>query len=165
MNQRQGYEIGWSLAARLQHRRWDSFHMFWVYRDGVSTGRRSPARPSPLVAWAPWHQCFVLQVHRPQHQLQILRWWRHGRPIHRKPITREAFSQAILLAQLRMPTGVRCGAWSDAETDRLKENFRKPKHGATNEDEGPPKKKLCIDDGPSLLYEMQAGAPVHQRPP
>ena len=85
----------------------------------------------------------------------------------RKPITREVLTQAILLVQKQMsfPSGLRRGGWSPEATERLKLHLRKPMRGAAHEeDEGPPKKTLCLDDQKPLLALQDADSSPRAKP-
>ena len=67
----------------------------------------------------------------------------------RQPLSRDAFTQAIILVQKQLSLPDRPafdGSWSDQATDRLKGNLRKAKRGAASEDK-PAEETTCLQRG------------------
>ena len=83
----------------------------------------------------------------------------------RRPITRDTMTQAMVTVQkqLRLPTGLRTGLWSEEANERLRSLLARPKRGFTppKEDEVPPKKKqqLAITDKPHEESDALQGQP------
>ena len=81
----------------------------------------------------------------------------------RKPITRDALTQAILLVQkqLGLASGIRRGTWSQVATERLMANLRKAKRGAAHDDDAArSQKKLCLEDRTPLLALQDAPSTI-----